>query len=187
MASTKTDKFAIDWAGVEAGAKIFVPLGDEPFRSLAHNVADQARKGIVCASNRNVEDFLHVDTNLLPISAFEIRTITRVRNFSLILTANRAPQFLTSGIRLNQEQACYQSEGHSYLPHWNRDQDQPSHRPEHQLRTAGARRTDQCHSSGSCVKCHCVVTNVETRLRPMQVKRTLRRRISWQRNCMDLA
>jgi hypothetical protein len=59
-------------AGVEAGAKIFVPGGDEPFGSLAHTVtADQKRRGIVCAKNRTVEDFLNIDISLLPFSTSE--------------------------------------------------------------------------------------------------------------------
>jgi hypothetical protein len=64
MTSTKTDKFAIDLAGVEAGAKIFVPLADEP-GSLAHTAtADQNRRSIVCERNRTVADFLNIDISV---------------------------------------------------------------------------------------------------------------------------
>jgi len=85
VTSTKTDKSAIDLAGVEAGAKIFVPLGDELFGSLAHPAtADQNRRSIVCASIRNVEDFiLNVDTSLLPLNS-EMRAMPR---FALVSNA----------------------------------------------------------------------------------------------------
>jgi hypothetical protein len=71
MTSTKTDKSAIALAGVEAGAKIFVPCGDESFGSLAHTpIADQNSRTIVCARNRNVEDFIfNIDISLLPFSS----------------------------------------------------------------------------------------------------------------------
>src|SRR5271154_6853409 len=92
ITSTKTDKSAIDLAGVEAGAKIFVPC----FGSLAHTVtADQKRRGIVCASDRTVEDFLNID----------------------ILFFRSA-----SEIRWNEEQACYQRDRHSHLLHRTRSE-----------------------------------------------------------------
>ena len=78
ITSTKMDKSAIDLAGVEAGAKIFVPGEDEPFGSLAHAVtADQNRRSIVCERNRNVEDFIFkIDISLLPISTLDMREST---------------------------------------------------------------------------------------------------------------
>ena len=61
---TKTDKFVMDLAGVEAGAKMLVPLEDEPFGSLAHTAAgNQNRRSISCAKNRTVEYFI-VDMTL---------------------------------------------------------------------------------------------------------------------------
>ena len=76
ITSTKVDKSAIDLAGVEAGAKIFVPLEDEPFGSLAHTViADQKRRSIACAKNRTVEGFLGIDISLLPFSTPEKRVL----------------------------------------------------------------------------------------------------------------
>ena len=76
--STKADKSETDWAGVEAGAKIFVPWGDEPFGSLAHTaIADQNRRSIVCPRNRNAEDFiLKIDISLLPFSTCELPALT---------------------------------------------------------------------------------------------------------------
>src|SRR6267154_1131291 len=122
ITSTKTDKSAIDLAGVEAGAKIFVPLGDEPFGSLAHTAtADQKRRSMVCARNRHVEDFIfNIDISLLPFSTSEMRAITRLRNLSLIPIAKRTPQLLPPIIRLSGEQACYQRDRHSYFLHRNR-------------------------------------------------------------------
>jgi hypothetical protein len=74
-------------AGVEAGAKIFVPGEDEPLGPLAHTaVADQNRRNIVCSKNRNVEHFiLNIDISLLPLSTSETRSITRFRTLSLFL------------------------------------------------------------------------------------------------------
>jgi hypothetical protein len=81
ITSTKTDKSAIDLAGVEAGAKIFVPLEDEPFGSLAQTViAGQKRRSIVCARNRNVEVFLGIDISLLLFSISQRRAIARLWN-----------------------------------------------------------------------------------------------------------
>jgi hypothetical protein len=67
----------MDLAGVEAGAKMFVPLGDEPCGSLADTAsADQNRRSITCTKNRNVEDFiLNIDISLLPFSTFEMRAL----------------------------------------------------------------------------------------------------------------
>jgi hypothetical protein len=59
MTSTKTDKSAIDLAGVEAGEKIFVPCGDGLLGPLSPTaITDQERRNIVCARNRTVEDFI---------------------------------------------------------------------------------------------------------------------------------
>ena len=82
MTSTKTDKPAIDLAALEAGAKMFVPLGDEPFGSLAHAaIADQNRSSTVCARNRNVDTFIfNSDISLLPFLTSEGRSIIRLRN-----------------------------------------------------------------------------------------------------------
>jgi len=78
---------------------------------------------MVCASNRTVEDFiLNIDISFLPFSTFEMRAATRLRNFSLIPIARRAPQFLPPGSRLNGEQAGYQRARRSYLLHRNRDE-----------------------------------------------------------------
>jgi hypothetical protein len=65
MTNTKTDKFVIDLAGVEAGAKMFVPGEDDP-GSLAQTViADQKERSIVCTRNRTVEDVIfHTDISL---------------------------------------------------------------------------------------------------------------------------
>jgi len=95
ITSTKIDKSAIDLAGVEAGAKIFVPLEDDPFGSLAHTViADQKTRRIVCARNRKVEDFRNTDMSLLPFFTSQTWAVTRLRNLSLILIAKRAPTIL---------------------------------------------------------------------------------------------
>jgi hypothetical protein len=119
-------------AGLEAGAKMFVPWEDEPFGSLAHTViADQKRRRIVCARNRTVEDRLNIDISLLPFCTSEMRDITRLRNLSLLLIAKRAPQLLPPGIRLNEEQACYQRDRHSYFLHCNHHVGQHSRNPEH--------------------------------------------------------
>jgi len=81
MTSTKADRSAIDLAGVETGAKIFVPLEGEPFHSLAHTVtADHRRRSFVCARSRTVEDVLGTDISLLPFSTSEIGAVTRLRN-----------------------------------------------------------------------------------------------------------
>jgi hypothetical protein len=84
ITSTKTDKSAIDLAGVEAGAKIFVPLEDEPFASLAHAaIPDQKSGSIVCVRNRTVEDFLNIDISLLLFSTavYQPPYSTAVLNF----------------------------------------------------------------------------------------------------------
>src|ERR1700685_965535 len=92
MTSTKIDKSAIDLAGVEAGAKIFVPGGDEPCGSLAHTaIADQNRRSIVRKENRNIEDFIfNIDISLLPFFATEMLAITQTSHFLLIPIAKRA-------------------------------------------------------------------------------------------------
>jgi hypothetical protein len=94
ITSTKTDKSAIALAGVEAGAKIFVPLGDEPFGSLAHTaIADQNRRSIVCTWDRIVEDFIfNIDISVLPSPNSEMLDTTSLRNLSL---------FLLQGVRRN--------------------------------------------------------------------------------------
>jgi hypothetical protein len=74
--STKTDKSAIDLAGVEAGAKIFVPFEGETFGSLAHTVrAEQKRRSIVCARDRTVDDFLNTNISPLSFSTSELRNL----------------------------------------------------------------------------------------------------------------
>src|SRR5580704_6018196 len=99
ITSTKTDKSAIDLAGVEAGAKIFVPREDGPFGSLAHTVAaDQKKRSIARACNRTIEDLLNINISLLPFSIPTIRAI-----------------------RLSK-QACYQRDRHSHFSHGNRDE-----------------------------------------------------------------
>ena len=66
ITSTKTDKWAIDLAGVEAGAKILVALGVGSPGALAQTpVADQNRRSIVCAKGRNVEDSVLIRNSLL--------------------------------------------------------------------------------------------------------------------------
>jgi hypothetical protein len=103
ITSTKTDKSAIDLAGVEAGAKIFVPLEDEPFASLAHAaIPDQKSGSIVCVRNRTVEDFLNIDISLLLFSTAVINRHTQLpfstsetrTSPDLTLSPQRAPQFL---------------------------------------------------------------------------------------------
>jgi hypothetical protein len=98
------DKSAIDLAGVEAGAKIFVPEEDESFGPLAHTaITDQSRRSIVRPRNRSVEDFVcNIGISLLPFITSEMRAIMRFRDFSLTLIANRASQFLPPGIRLSK-------------------------------------------------------------------------------------
>src|ERR1700749_889545 len=94
MTSTKTDKLAIDLAGVETGAKIFVPGEDELWGSLAHITgAVQNRRSVVCVSNRSLDEIaFNIDVPLFPLSTSEIRAITKLRNPSLLLPfANRAP------------------------------------------------------------------------------------------------
>jgi hypothetical protein len=73
MTSTKIDKSTIDLAGVEAGAKMFVPGEYEP-ESLAHPVtAGKKRRSIVRARNGNVEDLIcGIDISLLPFSIFQM-------------------------------------------------------------------------------------------------------------------
>jgi hypothetical protein len=77
-ASTNRDSPKIDFAGVDAGAKMFVPSGKEPFGSLAHTAAaDQNRRPIVCARNRDIEDLIcNIDISLLPFSTSEMRAVT---------------------------------------------------------------------------------------------------------------
>src|ERR1700693_6388673 len=100
-------------------------------------IADQKRRSIVCARNRNVEDFiLNIDISLLPFSTSEMRAITRLRNISLIPVAKRAAQCLPPRIRLIGEQACYQRARHSYFVHCNRDEGQHSRNSDRQLREA---------------------------------------------------
>jgi len=70
ITSTKTDKWAIDLAGVEAGAKILVALGVGSPGALAQTpVADQNRRSMVCAKNRDVEDFVLIKNSLLKQAA----------------------------------------------------------------------------------------------------------------------
>jgi hypothetical protein len=73
MTSTKIDKSTIDLAGVEAGAKMFVPGEYEP-DSLAHPVtAGKKRRSIVRARNGNVEDLIcGIDISLLPFFIFQM-------------------------------------------------------------------------------------------------------------------
>jgi hypothetical protein len=82
------DKSAIDLAGVEAGAKIFVPEEAELFGSLAHAVtADQNRSCIVCARGRMVEGFLNIDISLSPAFAISPCSYSKARK---ILTARNS-------------------------------------------------------------------------------------------------
>ena len=94
ITSTKTDKSAIDLAGVEAGAKIFVPREDDPLGSVAHTaIADQNRRSIVCTRDRTVEDFVFsIDISVLPSSNSEMLDTASLRNLSL---------FLLQGVRCN--------------------------------------------------------------------------------------
>ena len=70
MTSAKTDKSAIDLAGVEAGAKILVALGVGSPGALAQTpVADQSRRSMVCAKNRDVEGFVLIKNSLLKQAA----------------------------------------------------------------------------------------------------------------------
>ena len=84
VTSTKTDKLVIDLAGVEAGAKIFVPCRDALVVSLAQTATeDQNRRAIACASTHIVEDFLlNIDISLLPVFAPEIRVIAMTHALS---------------------------------------------------------------------------------------------------------
>jgi|SRR5271156_2202179 len=98
ITSTKTDKSAIDLAGVEAGAKIFVPFEGEAFGSLAHDaIADQKSRSIVCVRNRTVEDFLNIDISLLPFptAVLNFRSqLPKCASPDLTLSPQSAPQFL---------------------------------------------------------------------------------------------
>jgi hypothetical protein len=89
MASTKTDKSAIDLAGVEAGAKIFVPWEGELVGSLAHTVrADQRSRIIVCTRNPTVEDFIfNIEISLLSSFTSEPHGVTDLAPSPKILTA----------------------------------------------------------------------------------------------------
>src|ERR1700722_11445442 len=121
ITSTKMDKSAIDLAGVEAGAKIFVPGKDNPFGSLAHPIpVEQTKRDIVCASTRTVEDFLNVDILFSPD-----------RCLSLFAIAKHPPQFLRSGIRFREQQACYQRASLEYFLHCNHDPAESSGNKDH--------------------------------------------------------
>ena len=94
--STKTDKFVMDFAGVEAGAKMFVPGGDELVVSLAHAaMPHKNRKRACCARQWNVEDVIfNIDISLflLPTSCCSLlrcARIAKVHTFSLIPIAKR--------------------------------------------------------------------------------------------------
>ena len=66
MTSTKTDKSTIDLAWVEAGAKILVPLAAGSPGALAQTpIADQNRRSMVSAKDRNVEDAVLIGNSLL--------------------------------------------------------------------------------------------------------------------------
>ena len=68
ITNTKMDKSAIDLAGLDAGAKIFVPGEDEPLGSLAHNViTDQKRRSVACVRDRTVDSFLNIEISLLSL------------------------------------------------------------------------------------------------------------------------
>ena len=70
ITSTKTNKWAIDLAGVEAGAKILVALGVAAPGALAQTpVADQNRRSMVSAKNRDAEDFVLIKNSLLKQAA----------------------------------------------------------------------------------------------------------------------
>ena len=70
MTSAKTDKSAIDLAEVDAGAKILVALAEGSPGALAQTpVADQNRRSMVCAKDRNVEDFVLIKNSLLKQAA----------------------------------------------------------------------------------------------------------------------
>jgi hypothetical protein len=66
MISTKTDKSAIDLAGVEAGAKILVALaGGSPATRAQIPAGDQTRRSMVCATNRDIENLVIIRNSLL--------------------------------------------------------------------------------------------------------------------------
>jgi len=98
MTRTKTDKSAIDLAGVEAGEKIFVPFGDEPFGSIAHDAAaDHNGRTIVCARHRKVEDFIcDIDISLLLFFTSDLHFYSSLLLFTSEMRADLAisPRFL---------------------------------------------------------------------------------------------
>jgi hypothetical protein len=70
----------MDLAGVEAGAKMFVPEADEPFGSVAHPAMTvQNSRRIVCAKNRNVENIVFNIDILLPFFTPETPAIAGIR------------------------------------------------------------------------------------------------------------
>ena len=67
MASTKTDKSAIDLAGVEAGEKMLVLWAVEPPGSTAQSgVMDQNRRSAICQPESKLDFILSVNIYLLP-------------------------------------------------------------------------------------------------------------------------
>jgi hypothetical protein len=75
--------------------KIFVPSEEEHFRSLAHTVIAEQREEVSSAQETATEDFiLNIDISVLPVSTFDMRVITSLRNLPLIPIAKRAPQLL---------------------------------------------------------------------------------------------
>src|SRR3984957_20797907 len=109
MTSTKIDKSTIDLAGVEAGAKMFVPGEYEP-DSLAHPVtAGKKRRSIVRARNGNVEDLIcGIDISLLPFFIFQMLVLPAgVAISSHYFTyAKLSPGFSHHRTRFNGHQAC---------------------------------------------------------------------------------
>ena len=60
IASTNTDRSAIDFAGVDAGVKMFVELSGGGFRSAlaVTEATDKKAKSKVCSAVRNFENFI---------------------------------------------------------------------------------------------------------------------------------
>ena len=170
VTSTKTDKLAIDLAGVEAGAKIFVPFGDKPLGSLAHTaMANQNRRSIVCTKNRNVEDCIfNIDFPLLPFFTYEKQTIARLRTFFQFLLQALYNSYRI-GIPACGEQTCYQRARRSYFPHRKPRCGERLTRCRSLTSRSDARKpAGQCHPYVACVKCHlCCHAIIGMRLAPI--------------------
>jgi hypothetical protein len=80
MARTNPERWATNFAGVDAGAKMFVPFVGS--LAAAKAAVDKKATITICHIAQNLDNFiLRIDVSLLPFFTSEMLAITRLRTF----------------------------------------------------------------------------------------------------------